>query len=178
MLLGRRIRVRTVAILGVVLVVSGLLVGFADLMRPKDQRTHVGRFFDKVANDGLGGFTLTVRRKLIENFQSFTGTKLLWILPIVAVLVWYLWRTPNGRIHQLFTDVPVIRQTMLALAVVAVLGYALNDTGIPIPALMAVVFECVVVYVALVPERQAVAEPPPVEPADDDVVYARSPQLV
>ena len=183
LLLGRKIRIRTVAVLGVVLVVSGLLVGFADLMRPKDQRTHVGRFFDKVANDGLGGFTLTLRRKAMENIDSFTGTKLLWLLPIVAVLVWYLWRTPNGRINQLFADVPVIRQTMLALAVVAFLGYALNDSGVAIPALMSVVFECAVVYVALVPERKPVPEPPPTgsppaEPADDHVVDARTPQLV
>ena len=183
LLLGRKIRIRTVVILGVVLVVSGLVVGFADLMRPKDQRTHVGRFFDKVANDGLGGFALTLRRKALENIAAFTGTKLLWILPIVAVLVWYLWRTPNGRIHQLFDDVPVIRQTMLALAVVAFLGYALNDSGVAIPALMSVVFECAVVYVALVPERKPVPEPrptesPPAEPADDTVVDARAPQLV
>jgi ABC-type amino acid transport system permease subunit len=167
-----------VVILGVVLVVSGLLVGFADLMRPKEQRTHVGRFFDKVANDGFGGFALTLRRKAMENIDSFTGTKLLWILPIVAVLVWYLWRTPHGRIHQLFRDVPVIRQTMLALAVVAFLGYALNDSGVAIPSLMALVFECAVVYVALVPERKPVPEPPPVEPPDDATVYVRSPELV
>ena len=178
LLLGRKIRIRTVAILGAVLVVSGLLVGFADLMRPKDQRTHVGRFFDKVANDGLGGFALTLRRKAIENIGSFTGTKLLWILPIVAVLVWYLWRNPDGRIRALYTGVPVIRQTMLALAVVAFLGYALNDSGVAIPSLMAVVFECAVVFVALVPEREAVVEPPPQEPAGDDLVYERSPELV
>ncbi len=178
LLLGRKIRIRTVAILGAVLVVSGLLVGFADLMRPKDQRTHVGRFFDKVANDGLGGFALTLRRKAMENIDSFTGTKLLWILPIVAVLVWYLWRNPDGRIRALYRDVPVVRQTMLALAVVAFLGYALNDSGVAIPALMALVFECAIVFVALVPEREARVEPPPQEPAGDDLVYDRSPELV
>jgi hypothetical protein len=180
LLLGRRIRVRTVAILGVVLVVSGLLVGFADLMRPKEQRTHVGRFFDKVAHDGLGGFLLTLRRKAGENLDSFTGTKLLWIIPVVALLVWFLWRSPHGRIRELYDDVPVVRQTMLALAVVAFLGYALNDSGVAIPALMAVVFECAVVYVALVADRKPVAEPPPSAPVDGDAdpVYARSPELV
>jgi hypothetical protein len=43
---------------------------------------------------------------------------------------------------------------------------------------MAVVFECAVVYVALVPERKPAPEPPPIEPADDEAVYARSPELV
>jgi hypothetical protein len=69
----------------------------------------------------------------------------------VAVLVWYLWRVRAGRIRPLFRSVPVIRQTMLALAVVAVLGYALNDSGIAIPAVMALVFECALVFVALTP---------------------------
>ena len=78
------------------------------------------------------------------------------------------------------TDVPVVRQTMLALAVIAFLGYALNDSGVAIPALMAVVFECAVVYVALVPEWKPVTEPPPSALPDDgdEVVYARSPELV
>jgi hypothetical protein len=164
LLLGRRIRFRTVAILGAVLVVSGLLVGFADLMRPKDQQTHVGRFFDKVATGGLGDFFLTIRRKLMENVASFSSTKLLWVLPIVALLAWYLWRIPGGRARTLFADVPVVRQTLLALGVVAVLGYALNDSGIAIPSLMAVVFECVLVYVVLVPAREPVVDPPAAAP--------------
>jgi hypothetical protein len=171
-------------ILGAVLVVSGLLVGFADLMRPADQRTHVGRFFDKVATGGLGDFFLTIRRKLMENVDSFTGTKLLWVLPVVALLIWYLWRVPGGRARTLFTRVPVVRQTLLALAVVAFLGYALNDSGIAIPSLMAVVFECVLVYVVLVPAREPVTEPPlsppdaPGAPALDEPPEERTPQLV
>jgi hypothetical protein len=183
LLLGRRIRLRTVLILAGVLVVAGLLVGFADLMRPKDQQTHVGRFFDKVATGGLGDFFLTIRRKATENIDSFTSTRLLWVLPVVALLVWFLWRLRGGRVRRLFHEVPVIRQTMLALAVVAVLGYALNDSGIAIPSLMAVVFECALVYVALDPALEPVTDPPrpaPVEPdapAPDDP-RAREPQLV
>ena len=183
LLLGRRIRLRTVVILGAVLVVAGLLVGFADLLRPKDQQTHVGRFFDKVATGGLGDFFLTIRRKATENIDSFSSTRLLWVLPIVALLVWFLWRVHGGRVRPLFREVPVIRQTMLALVVVAVLGYALNDSGIAIPALMAVVFECALVYVALVPAREPVADPPgpapvaPYPPAPDEP-RAREPQLV
>ena len=74
---------------------------------------------------------------------------MIWVLPVarrarrlpVAVL-----RRPRPRaVH----GVPVIRQTLLALAVVAALGYALNDSGVAIPALMAIVFECTLVYVVL-----------------------------
>ncbi len=154
LLLGRSIRARTVAVLGVVLVGAGLLVGFADLMRPRDQQTHVGRFFDELINGAPGDSFLTIHRKLDANLASFGGTKLLWVLPVVALLVWYLWRVRGGRIRPLYRSVPVVRQTMLALAVVAVLGYALNDSGVAIPAVMAVVFECALVYVALTTDRE------------------------
>jgi hypothetical protein len=183
LLLGRTIRVRTVVILGVVLVVAGLLVGYADFLRPREQQTHVGRFFDKVATGGLGDFFLTIRRKLMENVDSFGGTKLLWLLPIVALITWYLWWVPGGRARTLFGEVAVIRQTLLALAVVACLGYALNDSGIAIPAMMAVVFECALVYVALQPARDPASELPaaplesPGAPALDDPEDARVPQL-
>jgi hypothetical protein len=149
--LGRTIRLRTVAILVGVLVVAGFGVGIADLLRPRDQQTHIGRFFDELLNGAPGDSFLTIRRKIDANLASFGGTKLLWILPIVAVLVWYLWRVRGGRIRPLFQSVPVIRQTALALAVAGFLGYALNDSGIAIPAVMALVFECALVFVALTP---------------------------
>ena len=151
LLLGKTIRVRTVAILGVVLVAAGLVVGFADYLRPRDQQTHVGRFFDELFNGASGDSFLTIRRKLDANLASFAGTKLLWIMPVVALLVWYLWRVRGGRVRPLYRSVPVIRQTVLALAVVAFLGYALNDSGVAIPAVMALVFECALVFVALTP---------------------------
>jgi hypothetical protein len=166
LLLGRRIRLRTVAVLGAVLVLSGLVVGFADLMRPKDEQTHVGRFFGQVANGGLGDFALTIHRKLSENVQSLTHTRMIWVLPIVAALLVYLWRSPHGRTRELFSSVTVIRQTLLALAVVAALGYALNDSGIAIPSLMAVVLECAVVYVAVMRPRPAPPDAAPDEPPD------------
>jgi len=155
LLLGRTIRLRTGVILGVVLVVAGLLVGFADFLRPRDQQTHIGRFFDELVNGAPGDAFLTIRRKLDANLASFGGTRLLWVVPVVAALVWYLWRVRGGRIRPLYRSVPVVRQTVLALAVVAVLGYALNDSGVAIPAVMALVFECALVFVALTPSVES-----------------------
>jgi hypothetical protein len=151
LLLGRRLRPRTVGILVGVIVGAGLAVGIGDMLRPADQQTHVGRLFDKLARGQVADFTLTIRRKLLENLDSFTNTKLLWVLPVVGLLLWFLWRDPASRARSLFHSVPVIRQTLLAFAVAAFLGYALNDSGIAIPALMAIVLECAVVYVIHVP---------------------------
>jgi len=154
LILGRSIRARTVAILGAVLVGAGLLVGFADYLRPRDQQTHVGRFFSELIDGAPGDSFQTVHRKLDANLASFHGTKLIWILPVVAVVVWYLWRVHGGRIKPLFRSVPAIRQTLLALAVVAFLGYALNDSGVAIPAIMALVFQCALVFVAMTPTTE------------------------
>src|SRR6185503_14485271 len=46
LLLGHELRWRTVWVLVGVLVAAGLLVGVVDLLRPSDQRTHVGKFFE------------------------------------------------------------------------------------------------------------------------------------
>ena len=159
LLLGRTIRLRTVVILGAVLVVAGLLVGFADFLRPRDQQTHIGRFFDELVNGAPGDSFLTIRRKLDANLASFGGTKLLWVLPVVAA-------ARRGTCGVCTADasarctasVPVIRQTVLALAVVAVLGYALNDSGVAIPAVMALVFECALVFVALTPTVESASK--------------------
>lgn len=167
LLLGKRVRARTVAILVGVLVAAGLAVGFADMSRPADKQTHVGRLFDKLFNGQAGDFLLTIRRKLVANLDSFTNTKLLWVLPIVAVLLWVLWRAPRSRAQVLYRRVPVIRQTLLAFAVLAFLGYALNDSGVSIPALMAVVLECAVVFVVYIgtsadaPDQSPDPEPEP-----------------
>ena len=91
---------------------------------------------------------------------------------------------PRDEWVPLFTEVLVIRQTLLALAVVAFLGYALNDSGLAIPAMMAVVFECALVYVVLIPAGDPVADPlvspldAPGAPAVDDPQDAPVPQLV
>ena len=180
LLLGRRVRVRTVAILGGLIVGAGLAVGMLDMLRPADKQTHIGRLFSKVANGQADDFLLTIRRKLVANLDSFTNTKLLWVLPIVAVLLWVLWRAPQSRAQVLFQRVPVIRQTLLAFAVAAFLGYALNDSGVTIPALMAVVLECAVVFVVNVASGSTGAPPAvtdrPAQPAESEPELEPAPE--
>ena len=149
LLLGRRVRVRTLALLSVGVVTVALLVGFVDLLRPPDQRTHIGRFFSQVGRDGFSGLSKVLRRKLDANLASFSSARLMWVLPIVGALVVIVWLSDRTRTRRLVRETPVLRHGLVVLAVLMVLGYALNDSGISIPALMAVVFESVVVYVAL-----------------------------
>jgi hypothetical protein len=64
---------------------------------------------------------------------------------VVALLLLYLWFVPPGSLHPLLERVSTARETALALLVVAVLGFALNDSGIAIPGMMAAVFESALV---------------------------------
>jgi hypothetical protein len=135
MLYDRRISVRGVLTLAVVLVLSGLAAGFADLMRPADQRTHVGRFFEKVGNDGFGGFTTVVERKASLMLGTFhnTGWVLLVVL-LVAGLV-YLGRRTEA-LRRVEAKVSTVRAALWGFAVMAVLGMVLNDSGIQVPGMM------------------------------------------
>ena len=149
LLLGRHVRVRTLALLGAGVVVAALAVGFVDLLRPPDQRTHIGRFFSQVGREGFTGLFRVLHRKLDANLASFSTARLMWVLPIVGLFAVFIWFSEHTDVRRLLRDTAVLRQGLVSLGILMVLGYALNDSGISIPGLMAVVFESVVVYLAL-----------------------------
>jgi len=130
LLYGRRITVKSVALLAAVLVGAGLIVGFIDLTRPTDKQTHVGRFFQKVADEGVSGFTTVVGRKLSLMLQTFHNTSwVLLVLGIVGSLAYLAWRT--DRLRVLAVAVPVL-QPMLDRA--RALGVALQNIEVSAPA--------------------------------------------
>jgi hypothetical protein len=144
LLLGHELRWRTVWVLVGVLVAAGLVVGVLDVLRPPDQRSHVGKFFEKVGTD-FGGATLVLRRKAAENLSVLGHSVLLGCLLALAALVIYLWWVRPRSLRTVFARVSTARVTAIALGLVALLGFALNDSGITIPSMMAAVTEAVVV---------------------------------
>jgi hypothetical protein len=148
LLLGHELRWRTVWALVGVLVAAGLLVGMVDLLRPADQRTHVGKFFEKVFTD-FGGATLVLRRKASENFSVLGHSLLLGALIALVLLAAYLWWVRPRTLRTLFATVPTACMTAMSLGIVALLGFALNDSGITIPGMMAAVAEATVVILVV-----------------------------
>lgn len=144
LLLGRRIRLRTCFAFAAALVVSGLVVGFVDVLRPADQRTHVGRFFAQVGNQGWSGFSTVLERKGTENASTLSQSTSILVIVIVVAAICVLWLRPPRALRTVVEAVPTLRPTTVALVVLAALGYALNDSGIAIPAMM-----CAVVAAAL-----------------------------
>ena len=149
LLLGNRVQLRTLAFLAAGVIAAALVVGFADLLRPPDQRTHIGRFFSQVGRDGFESLSKVLRRKIDANLASFSTARMMWVLPIVGAFVVFAWLSNRTAARRLVNDTPVFRSALVAFFVLMLLGYALNDSGISIPALMAVQFECVAVYVLL-----------------------------
>ena len=146
LLLGHELRWRTVWVLVGVLVAAGLAVGVVDILRPSDQRTHVGKFFEKAGTD-FGSATLVLRRKASENLSVLGHSVLLGCLIAFALLVVYLcWVRPRS-LRTLIARVSTARITAISLAVLAVLGFALNDSGITIPSMMAAIAEAALVIV-------------------------------
>jgi hypothetical protein len=139
-LTGRRVRVRTVVVALVSVVVVVGAAALVDSARPADQRTHLGRLVEDVRDNGLGELTSVVQRKLDMNLATL-GTNVLGLVLLVAVVgAVVLWRSDRTRLRVVLTGVPEWRAACIGFAVLAVLGFALNDSGTTVPGIMLVVF--------------------------------------
>ena len=136
LLLGLQVRLRTVVIwLGVTL---AAVVGFGllDLARPSDQRTHLGRLFERIGSDGWSGLQTVIERKANANFETIGNSVWLWVLPMVGAFVVYLVVRRRPLLDELFRRIPELRAAAVGFAILAVLGYALNDSGVAVPGMM------------------------------------------
>ncbi|MBL8779127.1 MAG: hypothetical protein JNK12_24600 [Acidimicrobiales bacterium] len=174
-LLGWKIRWRTIAVWVVGGVLAMVAMGFLDLARPEEQRTHLGRLFERIGDEGFGAFVTVIFRKLDANLSVLTSSEWILMVPVVFAFVLYLiWRAP-GRLHRIQELIPQERASLYGFTVVAVLGFALNDSGIAIPGVMLGVLNASLVYLLLVTDDlpDPLAEPPPVdtdEPLGAEVV--------
>jgi hypothetical protein len=105
---------------------------------------------------------LVLRRKASENLSVLGHSLLLGCLVGFVVLAVYLWWVRPRSLRTLFGAVPTARNTAVALGVVALLGFALNDSGITIPSMMAAVAQAaVVILLARLVLRAPGSEPRP-----------------
>lgn len=139
---------RVVLVLGAGVVT---VVGIAtlDYLRPPDERTHLGAFIETVLDGGLWTVLL---RKGQANLGILFGSEqtLLAIggLLLVVLLVGrparsavnapdggpYAWLSGGAPLRRLATDAPMLLKGLIALGVTLGVGFALNDSGVVIPA--------------------------------------------
>jgi hypothetical protein len=171
LLSGRRIRVRTVVIIGAAIAVVGVIAAAIDLSRPREDRTHLGRYLTRIQDRGIGEGWSVVQRKLDANLSSL-GTGILGLVLLVSVVLFVvLWVWRRDRIGAVLAWIPEWRPACVGFAVLAVLGFAFNDSGITVPGIMLVVFvgAWVRLLVAVAPE-DADEPTPPTDDADDRVL--------
>lgn len=152
LLLGRRIHLRVVAIATIASVV--VLGAFAalDLSRPVSQQTHLGRLVRSTFGDGGSAGLITVLgRKISANLTVLQTSTWTWAIPLALVLlVLMIWRRPKVFDGHL-PETNAVRATLWGGITLCLLGMAVNDSGISIPAVMFTLFLPTVLYEALTP---------------------------
>jgi hypothetical protein len=132
LLAGKSVSWKIVA-LGLVAAVaaSGLFIAI-DVARPPEQRTHLGRLFEDVRSRGGSAFVETVQRKAASNLDQVRSLQNLYkfLLPAIVTTIFLFW---PGRWWRWFgSQQPLLRAGFVGGLAVAVLGSALNDSGITI----------------------------------------------
>jgi hypothetical protein len=156
LLLGVRVRARVrTAVVGVAVMLIGAAALVAiDLARPPGRRTHLGRLVEQVQSDGWEVLTGVIGNKIDQNLGSFTRSIWGLLLPLVIGFVIYLALSSRRWLSSLTRRIPELRAALIGFAAAAVLGYALNDSGIDVPGVMLAVLNTVLVAL-LFPARQA-----------------------
>lgn len=136
LLLGWRVRLRNAVLLAGATALAIVGAAAVDLQRPAGQRTHLGRLVEQVRGEGAGELGAVIGRKLEMNLASLSSSVWRLLVPFALGFVAYLAYGRARALPRLLQRIPELRATLLGFAVLLVLGYALNDTGILVPAIM------------------------------------------
>lgn len=151
MLVAMGIRVSPLR-LGLVGVATAVVVGafaVADLQRPAEDRTHLARLVERTFGSEGGDFGDVIGRKLQTNLNILTSSVWTLTIPFALGLVIYLARRRTGVLRDLQDEVPGIKALLAGGLLTAALGFALNDSGVAIPAMMFAVLLPYLTYVLL-----------------------------
>jgi hypothetical protein len=124
-----KLRLVAVALTTIVVAVGVALI---DYTRPATDQTHVGRFVGQVLH---GGASTEFRRKMDASLASFGWTIGTFVVIFAAVLAVVC----RKRIAASLNRLPGGAAAAVAATVVAVLGVVVNDSGITIAAMAAIV---------------------------------------
>jgi hypothetical protein len=149
LLSGRRLGLRRFALIGVGTV--AILAAFAalDLQRAEEDRTHLGRIATKVVDADGGGLATVLARKLNANLSILTSSIWTWVIPVaIAFFGFLLWKRAH-LLQSLEVRIPGLRACLIGALVAGFLGFALNDSGVAVPAMMLAVVLPYVTYLVV-----------------------------
>ena len=161
LLLDARVRRSTVIWMVAAAIGALVLAAAIDLARPAKDRTHLGRLITNARERGWHEITDVIGRKLSRNLDTWTSSIWRSMLAIgILFAIYLLWRGRH-RLYALLGAVPPLRASLIGFAVLIVVGYGVNDSGVAIPGVMLVVF------VATMAGLLTRAPEPAPEPRDD-----------
>jgi hypothetical protein len=127
-----------------------VLLGLLDWLRPAESRSHLGRFVQTAID---GGAWDIIARKLAQNGTLFFSNPLSMLIPVVLVIFGYVLFRPTwwaaAPLRRPFADNPLLRTGLIAVMIMWVLGFALNDSGAAIPAVGATLACPLVIAIAI-----------------------------
>ncbi len=144
LLRGHRLNWRIIGIAAAAaLAVLAMTIGFEALRAP-DQRTHIGHFF--LGGAGQPSFWTTIDRKWATNVRVLSSSTWSWLIPITIAFTVAIVAT-SARWRRLIACRSAEAVGLMGLLLVAVAGWALNDSG---PVVAALVLVYAPPYAALV----------------------------
>ncbi|HEX2052169.1 MAG TPA: hypothetical protein VHJ78_00400 [Actinomycetota bacterium] len=169
MLSGRRLSAGRILLLAGLATGAALLVGGLDALRPPDEQTHIGRFVARLLSNGPQAVLDVIIRKINANWTLLTQSALTLSVPVAIIFLVLMLRRPYGRLRSAIDTIPGLRIGLVAAIVANVLGFALNDSGIAIPAMGLAIMApyCLATVLGMPGEPAAdrAAEPAPAGPA-------------
>lgn len=167
LVLRDRIKLRNLAI-GFVGVTVVAITTFAllDLARPPAQRAHLGRFVERLGDEGIAPLLAFAERKGEAAIDASISTFWLAAIPIAVVFFLFLLRYPDGRWNLVRRQNPSLEAGLMAAVGAAILGSIVNDSGAIVAGVALLVVTVALIYLVLEvqpagPRRQAT---PPTEP--------------
>ncbi|UYM07559.1 hypothetical protein [Solicola gregarius] len=116
------------ALVGGVVVVS--VVAILDHLRPEEAQTHLGRFVGQVLD---GTAWQIVDRKLDANLNLLLHSPVAILVPVLLAMCWWLLRASDAPGRLLARSYsPIVAATYVGVATVALVGTAINDSGIAV----------------------------------------------
>ncbi|MEP6760939.1 MAG: hypothetical protein ABJA93_06200 [Sporichthyaceae bacterium] len=132
---GLRVSWWRAALIGLAAAATITVVAYLDWRHPAADRSHLGRFVQQVIDGDAMGI---VQRKLEANLRAFRNYLLALIVPIgFAFVVLVLMRPVSSHAAALgraYDRSATLRSGVIAVLVTVGIGFAVNDSGIAIPA--------------------------------------------
>jgi hypothetical protein len=164
---GRKLSWRLVGgVVAVTVAVLGLAVT-VDLLRPPESRTHLGRLVADTWSDGGGELGTTLARKAEANVRLLQRSPWVWAVPLIAGFLLYL-LVVRRRWAELLPPRSALRVGVVAAMAAGVVGFAVNDSGVVVTALVLVEVGPLLTILALGGDRRRPVLLEPAGPSPPD----------